>query len=155
MGIFGDKWRNTRDDLAKVAKTAKAMLPNSVDDAVRLIIGGAPAEKKAYEPYLAYLSKGNAPDELKKFPPDVVDACALRLLSVATNKLELIVPGWSVSVNSMTLEDLAPQALPILDKLTKLLVEQKSGKSFLIIGLANFCRQLPTTFWVNSYPSQT
>jgi hypothetical protein len=138
MGIFGDKWRNTRDDLAKVAKTAKEMISMSVDDSVRLIFGGAPAEKKAYEPYLAYLSKGNARDEVEKIPSDVRDAFALRLLSVATNKLELIEPGWSISITSLALDDLTPHAFPLLKKLTDLLVEQKQWDILLTYRVGEF-----------------
>jgi hypothetical protein len=139
MGIFGgDKWRNTRDDLAKVAKAAKEYIPSSVDDAVRLLFGAGPADRQAYQPYLAYLNKGDADKEVKKYPQDVVDACCLRLLCVATDKLELIAPGWKVALSGLTLEDLAPSALPLLKQLTDRLVEQNHWEILLNYRVGEF-----------------
>jgi hypothetical protein len=91
-----------------------------------------------YINHLAYLSKGNAPDELKKIPSDVVDACALRLLCVATNRLELIAPGWSVSITGLALDDLAPHTLSLLKQLTDLLVEQKQWEILLTYRVGEF-----------------
>jgi hypothetical protein len=139
MGLFGgDKWRQTRDDLAKVATTAKEMMSSSVDDSVRLLFGASPAERKVYQPYLAYLNKGDADKEVKKYTPDVVDACCLRLLCVATDKLELIAPGWKVALSGLTLEDLAPSALPLLKQLTDRLVEQKRWQILLDYRVGEF-----------------
>jgi hypothetical protein len=139
MGIFGgDKWRDTRDDLAKVAKGAKEYIPSSVDDAVRLLFSATPADKKTYQPYLAYLNKGDADKEVKKYPPGVVDACCIRLLCVATDKLELIAPGWKVALSSLTVEDLAPSALPLLKQLTDRLVELNHWEILLNYRVGEF-----------------
>lgn len=138
MALFGDKWRDTRDNLAKVAKGAKDFIPNSVDDSVLLLFAATPSDKQAYQPYLAYLNKGDADKEVKKYAPGVVDACCLRLLCVATDRLELIAPGWKIALSSLTVEDLAPSALPLLKQLTDRLVEQNHWEILLNYRVGEF-----------------
>lgn len=125
FGFGKDKWLQVRTDLTDTARFAKTLVPDALDDALLLLLGSTPALVDSLSPYLKHLSDFRAEEELAKFDPELVDACATQLLELASVKSGLLMQEWKLSVSADASDRLAGKAIPFLDVLVAHLLDRE------------------------------
>jgi|GEM_PF-4977542 len=128
FGIGGDKWQDVRERLTTLSGRAKAIMPAGITVMTGLLMSSNIVEYARYKPYMDYLGTPKRLEEWPKFSDDVVDACALRLLCVATIRTGLVRDGWRVALERSAISAIADMlrlALPLLDRLNTELVQNE------------------------------